>query len=161
LLSILSLSILVNHPAEVLHKAIKEEETNLPLFNFLQSAIHLLDLKTKNYENFHLVFLAELSKYLGFYPQTNNVNTKVNLYFNLQEGVFTNINPYHNASIETPISNYFLRVYETKIFELDELKMNGKDRRTLLNLFLNYYNFHLSNFDEVKSLCILEEVLND
>ena len=43
--------------AETLYKSIKEEEANDKLFDFLYNAIQVLDLKEKDYNNFHLLFL--------------------------------------------------------------------------------------------------------
>lgn len=146
--------------AEILSKSIKEEEANEKLFDFLYNAIQVLDLKEINYNNFHLLFLANFSKYLGFYPQIPEINDNVPLYFDLQEGCFVQLQPYHNAFIEPPTSKLFLLVFGTKFEAMESLAINTKQRKMLLNTFLDYYNLHLSNFDNLKTLDILEEVLN-
>ena len=53
--------------SEVLTHVLKEEESNPLLFEFLETSIHWLN-ETDYPNNFHLKFLIELTKYLGFYP---------------------------------------------------------------------------------------------
>jgi len=146
--------------AEILYKSIKEEEPNEYLFEFLYNAIQVLDLTESSYANFHLLFLAKFSKHLGFYPQkpVNVDNSK--LYFDLQEGCFVHLQPYHNAFIEPPISILFYDVFGTNFDAMNALILTQKQRRVLLSTLLNYYSLHLSNFDNLKTLDILEEVLN-
>ena len=54
---------------EVLNKCIKEEAPNEALFRYISDSIKVLNELNSNYENFHLVFLFKLSKFLGFAPQ--------------------------------------------------------------------------------------------
>lgn len=146
--------------AEILYKSIKEEEANEYLFQFLYSAIKMLDVAESGYANFHLLFLANLSKHLGFYPQKPVSIGKSKIYFDLQEGCFVNLQPFHNAFIEPPISNLFYDVFGTSFDAMNALILTQKQRKLLLSALLNYYSLHLSNFDNLKTLDILEEVLN-
>ncbi len=146
--------------AELLYKSIKEEEPNIKLFEFLHNSIQILDLKIDNYVNFHLIFLAHLCKHLGFQPQANNFNVSTNCFFDLQEGCFIRHPPQHQAFISPPISNVFRKVFGINFDDLESLTVNSEQRKLLLNTFLDYYNLHLSNFDNLKSIDILEEVLN-
>ena len=146
--------------AEILYKSIKEEEPNQPLFDFLYHSIQVLDLNENNYANFHLLFLAQFTKHLGFYPQIAKNIDHPNIYFDLQEGCFTNLSPRHSAFISPPHSSSFYAVFGTNFDAMKSLKINAKQRKLLLTTFLDYYSFHLSNFDNLKTLDILEEVLN-
>ena len=146
--------------AEILYKSIKEEEANDKLFDFLYNTIQVLDLNENNYNNFHILFLAHLTKHLGFHPQINETSQNSNLYFDLQEGCFVSLQPHHNAFITTPLTHLFYTVFGTNFDAMKTLKINANERKLLLNAFLNYYSLHLSNFDNLKTLDILEEVLN-
>ncbi len=146
--------------AEILYKSIKEEESNTKLFDFLYSAIQVLDLKESNYNDFHLLFLAHFAKHLGFYPQMAGTTEISSFHFDLQEGCFTNLQPHHNAFIAPPLSTLFYRVFGTNFDATENLTLNTKQRKLLLNAFLDYYSLHLSNFGNLKTLDILEEVLN-
>ncbi len=146
--------------AEVLYKSIKEEEPNEFLFEFLYNSIKVLDLSEAGYANFHLVFLAKFTKHLGFYPQISENIAKSKFYFDLQEGCFVNLQPFHAAFIEPPISTLLYAVFGTNFDATGSLTMTLKQRKMLLTTLLNYYSLHLSNFDNLKTLDILEEVLN-
>ena len=104
-----------------------------------------------------MLFLAQLTRHLGFYPQYVN-QTKAPFYFDLREGIFTTTMPYHQLFLENVISADLLTVFKTNFEALEELSV--KSRKLTLNALLNYYSLHLSNFDNLKSKYILEEILN-
>ena len=54
--------------AEFLYHALKSEQQNRPLFDYVRYSIEWLDGCTSAFANFHLVFLMRLSRFLGFYP---------------------------------------------------------------------------------------------
>lgn len=141
--------------AEILSKSIKEEEPNPDLFNYLFNAIQVLDLEEKEYANFHLIFLVQLIKYLGFFPQ----NQQKGVFFDLQEGIFSNIPPPHQQFITTPISELFFNILGTN-FDSDPLQIDNNQRKTLLTALINFYSLHLSNFGGSKSRKVLEDLLN-
>ena len=147
--------------AEVLYKSIKEEEKNESLFQFLYGGIQILDLQAEHHINFHLLFLAQLTKYLGFYPQ--NINTEFQekpIYFDLQEGVFTDLIPIHHFFLEPPLSRQLKAIFGMNFEGAGQLKIDNHQRKLILNAMLNYYRLHLSNFDQLKSKEIIEEILN-
>ena len=61
----LSISLFI---AEFLYHALRGEQQNIPLFDYIESSIMWLDERDEHYANFHLVFLMRLSRFLGFYP---------------------------------------------------------------------------------------------
>ena len=61
-------------------------EKDFELFDFIEGSIKYYD-KAKFNPSFHLLFLMQLSKFLGFYPETENSEYK---YFDLQQGCYTN-----------------------------------------------------------------------
>jgi DNA repair protein RecO (recombination protein O) len=54
--------------SEVLTSVLREESPNEHLYDFLENSIVYFDSCKKGFANFHLVFLAILSAYLGFEP---------------------------------------------------------------------------------------------
>jgi DNA repair protein RecO (recombination protein O) len=145
--------------AEVLYKAIKEEENNNDLFNFLFNSIQILDLQKENYINFHLVFLAQLTRHLGFFPQ-NVSQEKASCYFDFQEGVFVPILPFHKLFIDKELSQILMHLFGTNFDGLSTFSVTNINRKLILNALLNYYSLHLSNFDHLKSKEVLEEILS-
>ena len=71
--------------AEMLSNSIHEEESNQGLFEYIEASLQWLDTNDET-ANFHLHFLINLTRYLGFYPDTNSINLN---YFDLLEGEFT------------------------------------------------------------------------
>ena len=51
---------------EIVNKTVKDESHAKEVFEFLFRSVVLLDTMNNNIENFHLIFLIKLSRYLGF-----------------------------------------------------------------------------------------------
>lgn len=144
--------------AEILYKSIKEEESNYTLFDFLYNALQVLDLKETNYTDFHLIFMAQLCHFLGIPPQNKEIDSK-HIFFDLQEGVFLSYQPPHQAYTDSITSNLLIDILNAN-FDNPNLSLNYSDRKKVLTALLEYYNLHLSNFENLKSLAVLEEVLS-
>lgn len=141
---------------EVLLKSVKEEEANRSLFGFIFNSIQLLDMQELFHSDFHLVFLIQLTKYLGFYPQENfSESTSV---FNLQEGIFQEEIPILPAFMIHPLSEYFYLLMKSSLNYSDELKIPIQYKRQLIEKILEYYQLHISGFGNIKSHKVLEEV---
>src|ERR1700733_1276484 len=76
---------------EVLYKAIKQQGTDESLFGFVFSSIEWLDHQTEGLANFHLLFLIQLTRYLGFYPDRYLAGEAD--YFDMKNGVFSKYKP--------------------------------------------------------------------
>lgn len=140
--------------SEVVSRTIKEEEENQPLFQFLYNAIIHFDEQERDFENFHLVFLLQLSHHLGFGPSTGaEIVEQVAFSGNAQSA--TNapsvlVLQAHEALFDQLLHNPDLAVVP-----------NGKVRRELLSVIIRYYQLHVDKLGEIKSLAILSEVLSE
>lgn len=144
--------------AEVIYKTIREEEPNSDLFHFLYHSVQVLDVTEKNYANFHIYFLTLFAKYLGFPPQVNTKLNAENKYFDLQEGVFLPIKPFHPAYIDSEASQIVLGIIQHHYQEIENTVINNKLRANLLQALLDYYKIHAVNFDTLKTKEVLEEL---
>lgn len=149
-----SLAIFLN---EVLYKILKEQTGDQYLFEYLFNAIQWLDSSETNLANFHLVFLINLSRFLGFSPAESD---KVLPFFNLESATFTDRLPEHPYVLQEPHTSLFRKLIATKFNDSEQIKMSAKDRQILLEKTIDYYRLHLTNFKEVKSLYILEEIFH-
>ena len=61
--------------AEFLTYATRDEQQNVPLFLFIRSSLLWLDETEARFANFHLVFMARMSRFLGFGP-TSKTTTR-------------------------------------------------------------------------------------
>ncbi|MBX3163342.1 MAG: DNA repair protein RecO [Bacteroidetes bacterium] len=139
---------------EVLIKTLKEQSGNRHLFEFIETCLKFLNDSENSFVNLHLYFLSELTKYLGFEPQ-NNFSTQMP-YFDCREGKFSSASlafPLGLSKEESFLFSEFLKIHALKT------NISHTQRQTLLNILLAYYRVHLPNFNEVKSLEVLKEVI--
>lgn len=140
--------------AEVLHQSIKEEEQNKTLYKFLETSFLWLDMHD-DISNFHLLFLLNLTKYLGFYPELNNVQL---LYFDLLEGRFTN-NKKENVVTGSDLDQ-FKKLLGINFDALSEINFSAANRRGVLSVLIQYFELHISGFRKPKSLAILKTIFS-
>jgi len=141
--------------SEVLSGVLKEEEPNETLYSYIETTLLWFDSHTE-YANFHLLFLLNLTKYLGFYPEMLHLEQP---YFNLQDGKFelkaSNRNTVSGETVE------LLKTFLKSSFDvLSELKINTKQRQSFLSMLLRYYELHLEGFKTPKSLQVLHQVFS-
>ena len=141
--------------SEVLSSAIQEEETNTLLYEYLEHSLIWLD-SHEQISNFHLLFLLNLTKFLGFYPDVSQSNKNG---FHLSEGFFTD-----NLQIKEVIKgneiNQFKKLLGINFDKLNDIKMSQKSRRELISHLMVYYQHHLDGFKTPKSIHILNEVFS-
>jgi DNA repair protein RecO (recombination protein O) len=150
-----SLAIFLN---EVLYKAIRQQSADENLFGFVFSAIEWLDHQTEGLANFHLLFLIQLTRYLGFYPDRYLAGGAD--YFDLKNGVFSRNKPDSVLYLSPPNTQNFTILLQCSFENISQLKLNNDDRRYLIQKLLEYYSLHIEGFGNVGSHEILEEVLN-
>ena len=139
--------------SEMMHYSIHEEEENEALFTYLETALLWLDTHD-DIANFHLIFLLEATKYLGFYPDITDIDLP---YFEMTEGIFT---PFHAiSSLSQHETQLFKKLLSLK-FESDLKTFHVIERQLLLKIIIDYYSFHLEGFRKPKSLDVLKEVFS-
>ncbi|MEN8122363.1 MAG: DNA repair protein RecO [Bacteroidota bacterium] len=142
--------------AEVLSKVLIEEEANLPLFEFLHHSILLLDEIEDGLVNFHIFFLYELSKYLGFYPENNFSGHQK--HFNISEGRYSNWSKNVKLVLNEEDSKIFSMLSNKGFHQINEIKLNRAQRQKLLSILLDYYRYHLPEMGKLKSFEILKQI---
>lgn len=148
-------STMVMFLSEILKSAIHEEEANPGLFDFLEKAIkHLED--TKNYANFHIAFLVNLSTYLGFAP--HKPVEPSDTYFNLSEGHFEPTESKYSIGLK--YSSSLLSFLNQPLTSSQHIKLSKEDRQKLLHFILVYYQLHIEHFQTPKSLDVIESVFS-
>ncbi|WP_299548271.1 DNA repair protein RecO [Seonamhaeicola sp.] len=141
--------------AEILSGTLQEEEQNETLFSYIETTLLWLDAHA-NYSNFHLLFLLNLTKYLGFYPDTTHIEHS---FFNLSEGRFETKKT-DDYSISGDNLTLLKQLLGTTFDDLSSVKINSKQRQAFLNMILLYFELHLGNFKRPKSLQIFNQVFS-
>ncbi|MGK0430778.1 MAG: DNA repair protein RecO (recombination protein O), partial [Psychroserpens sp.] len=135
--------------SEVLSSVLREEEENQPLYHYLETTFRWLDTKDE-FSNFHLLFLLNLTKHLGFYPDISDTNQ---LYFNLNNGLFESKKE-EVYSVSGENLTILKQLLGTNFDALDGIKLNSKQRQSFLSMLLLYFELHLGSFRKPKSLKI-------
>jgi DNA repair protein RecO (recombination protein O) len=139
--------------AELIGICIQEEEQNPSLYRFLKEQFMALD-QSEQFANFHLKFMVDFTKYLGFLPHKDNDQQT---YFNLEEGQFQ----------ATETNNYCLQNENTKLLQqllqqnsvaVQQLNLNQNRRQEFIQMMLLYYQLHLASFRKPKSLEVLNQL---
>lgn len=142
---------------EVLYKAIKEQHSDENLFEFLKNSLQLLDLNHHNCSNFHVFFMVQLSRYLGFFPEGQcTATTPV---FDLLEGRFVGSLPNHPNYLNPIQSKLLNQLINGEYSTIHQLEMDKHQRRQLLQSLIKFYQLHITSFGEIKSLEVLEQVI--
>lgn len=141
--------------SEVLRNAIQEEEENPALYAYLENSINWLD-ENNSIANFHLLFILQLTRFLGFYPDDSNMEGS---YFNMQEGIFQEgeTGEYCVGGSNLLLLKLFLG---TNFDASKEIKMSKADRSNFLGMLLFYYQLHIESFRKPKSLSVLNEIFH-
>jgi len=142
--------------SEILYKTLKEEEPNPPLFEYLFHAIQFLDMKETGIANFHLVFLVNLTKYLGFYPLQNY--SEVENLFDPVNGKFSQSLTSSSVNSDRVLSQWVHQLLNISFEDMELLQLNHQTRNSLLKLIIEYYNLHLGGLTNVKSLPVLQSI---
>ncbi len=139
--------------SEVLHNSIFEEEKNEDLFAYIETSLMWLDTHD-SISNFHLIFLLQLTKFLGFYPQIQETEAA---YFEMIDGVFS---PYQGTSCLNEHETQLLKKLIQLRFEDAQKNFHKEERQVLLKIILEYYSIHLQGFKKPNSLEVLKEIFS-
>lgn len=143
--------------AEILYKTLKEETPNDQMYTFISNTIQILDIQDHELSNFHLKFLINYSKYLGFFP--NNNYTLISPIFDLLNGTFIQTKPHHNHFIDKKLSAIFHELLNNQSYQ-NSLSISNINRFELLEKIVEYYKIHLEGFGDIKSIYILKNVFH-
>ena len=149
----LSISLFI---AEFLYYALRSEQHNEPLFDYIVNSIQWLDAQTDRFANFHLVFLMRLSRFLGFYPNLDHYQTGD--YFDLRESVFLSTPPVHRDFLHPQEAEKIQLMMRMDFPTMHLFRMSHQERNRLLEVSLIYYRLHIPDFPELKSVSVLQEL---
>jgi DNA repair protein RecO (recombination protein O) len=141
---------------EVIYRTIREEEANPALYQFLESSILFLDHMERGVANLHLIFLTHLSRHLGFYPQGNCSNATP--YFDFKSGHFVHNEPLHPQYMNRDDSAILSSLLSLRFDDSAAVELSRSKRKSFLNGLINYYSYHLGNFNSFNSLQVLVDV---
>ncbi len=141
--------------SEVLSNIIQEEEENTPLYDYVEASLIWLDTHN-SVANFHLLFLLNLSRFLGFYPDISNKELNG---FNLLEGNFTTSIHDKLIVVESQLAS-FKKLLGINFDAIHTISFSKQERQTILKIIIRYFELHLEGFKKPRSLDVLETVFD-
>ena len=145
--------------AEVLYKVLREEDPNPGLYEFLEHSLQLLDVSEESLVNFHLLFLVQLTRYLGFYPENNYGDGRTG--FDMRNGKFSHETGVHSDYFDKKSSELLKRLLASSFKEISQMFVDQDSRVKFLEDLMDYYKLHIHGFGTIKSLPVLHEIYRD
>jgi len=141
--------------SEMLSNIITHQKKEVELYDYIEESLIWYDTNHLN-SYFHLIFLLELTKYLGFYPDISDNHLQ---YFNLEEGIYESSKT-SKYSIKDVNLNLFNNILGIKFDSNHLLALNSEEKMEVLNIIITYYKLHINNFKGLKSLDIIRNTYN-
>ncbi|MFH2094859.1 MAG: DNA repair protein RecO [Bacteroidota bacterium] len=135
--------------AEILTKLLRNEEPDTALFTYLESALLMFDNEEENFSCFHIHFLIHLTKYIGFFPDTDRQASDA--VFDLKEACFTDTLPDHPYFISGEQSSLFSSFQSTPLSGFTSFFPGPGLCSELLDIILLFYKLHVPGNPEFKS----------
>lgn len=141
--------------SEILNLVLKEEASNSTLYFYIHDSLKEFDKKKDDFADFHLIFLIQLSHFLGFYPNLEEDG----MLFDLENGFFTNTNSSINM-LKADETVLFKKLLELNFTKDSKNTFNQPQRALLLDILVKYYQVHTTNFKKPNSLLVLHQLFN-
>lgn len=142
--------------SELLCHSLRESTEDEQLFTFLDQSLTLLDSLETGYSDFHLVFMVQLLRYLGIYPNMDEYNECS--YFDLLQGCAVNSMPNHGNFLYPADAAHFVQLLRTGFATMHTLSLNKELRGKYLAILSSYYRLHIPDFPQMKSYDVLREL---
>lgn len=149
--------------AEFLCYALRGEQQDTRLFDYVRSSLEWLDTRRDCYANFHLVFLMHLSRFLGFFPNLSLPAPVPSafppgLFFDLRAGLFCSSPPSHSDFLQPEEAQRIRPLMRMDFATMHLFRLSRADRNRMLEVIDHYYRLHLPSFPELRSLTVLREL---
>lgn len=144
--------------AEFLASALREEKENHSLYSFIEASLQWLDTcdRPSSLANFHLVFLINLTRFLGIYPSTDTPHH----YFDLLAGTYASSQPPHSHFLKNGEALALTTLARMNYSTMHVFKFTRAERHRILAVLNEYYRLHIPSFPELKSLDVLQELFD-
>ena len=135
---------------------LKDITDNKSLYQYLLHSIEVLEYSERGIANYHLVFILNLTRFLGFYP--NLVDYRQGDFFDMLNGIFVDRQPLHKHYVVKSESMALSKLARISYENMHLFRFSRQDRINVVNKMLEYYRIHLSDFPPLKSLDVLHDL---
>ena len=136
---------------EIVYDTVKEEEENVPLYQFIKDCILFLDQSPRKQVNIFIYFILHLTRFLGFLPNDESeAAQKVD--FDIRRGTI-------QASQHNDATAHLLRRFlQTDLENCQEITFDQTNKRFLIKTIFDYYQEHIQGFRYPQTLKVFSEV---
>jgi DNA repair protein RecO (recombination protein O) len=145
---------------ELFQCSVRRPEAHPELFYLLEGSLLEADKGSDAVAaNLPLYFILHLATELGFQLQGNYSNETPVL--DLKEGMYIKTEPFHPDFTAGFIAEIISQLQHIQFYNnLENIKLNRDMRKQLLNALLHYISFHITDFKELKSLAVMQQILD-
>ena len=143
--------------SEFLHNVLRSEVQNPSLYHYILYSLQWFDAATEGLGNFHIAFLVRLTHYLGFWP---NIDKERQMpFFDLKESISTDTEPSHNFFLKGEEAAMLPKLLRINVRNMHRFRLTRQQRNRMLDVLTLYYQLHVPEFRDLRSLAVLREVL--
>ena len=133
----------------------RSEQSNPPLYLFIENSVRWLDACEGGFANFHIVYMLHLSRFIGFFP---NLDSGGNAWFDLRAGCFVAHVPAHADYLQPADAGTIRLLMRLNYTTMRLLSLSRSERNRIVDVVLHYYRLHQPGFPEMKSLPVLMQL---
>ena len=145
--------------SEFLHNVLRNEVQNEDLYHYILYSLQWLDAAHEGVANFHIAFLIRLTHYLGFWPNIKREGRETLPYFDLRDGVGTDKVPPHGLYLKGEEAAILPLMLRMNLRNMHSFRLSRLQRGRILDVLTHYYQLHVPEFRDLRSLSVLREVL--
>lgn len=142
--------------SEFLLNATRGEHDNPALFAYVSSSLEWFDSCQSSFANFHLVFMMRLTRFIGFYPNTDDYHEGD--FFDLQASTFCTAAPLHSDFLQPEDAALIQPLLRMNYESMHLFRLSHQQRNRVVDIILRYYQLHVPGFSELQSLAIVQEL---
>lgn len=139
---------------DVCRNSIREKEGHIELYDFIYNAFLSLDQEEKISSLYHLDFILEFTKYLGFYP--GNEWSEDLPIFHLEDGRFIEFSLGGRNELSIQNSKSFGSLLKNRL----RAQMDKESKVILLDKMIKYFQYHVTGFKDLPSLAVLKSIFS-
>ena len=142
--------------SEFLLHATRGEQQNAALFRFVAASMQWLDAATQPVPNFHLVFVMQLARFIGFSPNLDNY--REGCLFDLRNATFCTEPPPHADFLPADEAATLQQLMRLRYATMHLFRLSREQRNHILDRLTDYYRLHVPAFPELHSLPVVQEL---
>lgn len=144
--------------SEVLFRVMRDMQPDERMYSFLTDSIRILDTVDRGLANFHVAFLLNLLHYLGIFP--NVEHQRDSSFFDMLNGIFVGQQPAHPYYLRPAETVVFRRLLKMSYENMSLYAFSRRGRVRILRRIFEYYQLHLPDFREIRSLQVLQALFD-